>query len=139
MSRLRMPGWGAQRRWGFVVLASAAIALATLVTVATLDGLVYYRTPTELVREHRPGDVLRVGGLVVEDSIVRDDGVSTLVLTDGATDVDVRYAGALPAVVQEGEGAVVEGRWTGSGMIEATDVLMRHSNEYQPPQDEASR
>lgn len=119
-----------------MVLISVAVALIVLVTTATLDGLVYYRTPTELVREHRPGEVLRVGGLVVEHSIVRDDDVSALVLTDGATDIDVRYAGPLPAVVQEGEGAVVEGRWGEDGTMEATEVLMRHSNEYRPPREE---
>ncbi|GGH47998.1 cytochrome c maturation protein CcmE [Microbacterium album] len=124
--------WSAQRRWGAAVLVGGVLALGGLVAWATADGLVYYRTPTEVVRAGDAPEPVRVAGLVVDGSLVRSEGASQFVLTDGATQLRVRYDGLLPALVQEGEGAVVEGRLGPDGAVAATEVLLRHSNEYGP-------
>lgn len=123
-----------KRRWAWAVLAAAGLGLAVLVTTATLDGLVYYRTPSEVLSGPRDDAVVRVGGYVVPGSIVRDDTLSTLVVADEHASVTVHYEGPLPSVVQEGEGAVVEGTWGQRQVIVATEVLLRHSNEYRAPQ-----
>lgn len=130
-SPLPSPG---RRRWALAALIAAAAALIALVTVASADGLVYYRTPTEVVDGPRDGAVLRVGGYVLPGTLIRDDTQSEFVLTDGETELAVTYAGPLPGVVQEGEGAVAEGVWSERGTLAATDVLLRHSNEYRAPE-----
>lgn len=126
------------RRWiPVAVLAAGVLSLAGLAITATDDdGLVYYRTPTEAVNGESPNGSVRIGGLVVPGSISESVDESTLLLTDGATQVEVRYPGQLPAVVQEGQGAVVEGSWGADGNLYGDEVLMRHSNEYTAPEDQ---
>lgn len=122
-----------RRRVWAGVLALALGGLAVLAGTSVRDGLVYYRTPSELAGAG--GDSLvRVGGLVVSGSTVQDDSGSRLVLTDGATDLPVAYPGALPAVLHEGEGAVVEGVVSADGVLQAEQFLLRHSNEYRAPE-----
>ncbi|MGI5187222.1 cytochrome c maturation protein CcmE [Promicromonospora sp. CA-289599] len=121
------------RRRAWVVLAAAVLGLAGLLASATQDGLTYWGTPSELTAQGPLEQDVRLGGLVVPGSVVEDPVGTSFVLTDGATDVTVRYAGALPATVREGEGAVVEGVLDGQ-VLHARSVLLRHSNEYRPPE-----
>jgi len=125
--------WSAQRRWGAAVLVSALVGLGVLVASASGEGLIYYRTPTEIAAS-ADGGVVRVAGIVVPGSMTMDDELSEFVITDGATELTVSYDGRLPALVQEGEGVVVEGTRTSTGAMAADGVLLRHSNEYGPPE-----
>ncbi|MFD2795802.1 cytochrome c maturation protein CcmE [Promicromonospora vindobonensis] len=122
------------RRRAWVVLVVAALGLVGLLASASQDGLTYWGTPSELTAQGSPERDVRLGGLVVKGSVVEAPAGTSFVLTDGATDVTVRYAGALPATVREGEGAVVEGVLDGQ-VLHARSVLLRHSNEYRPPED----
>lgn len=36
---------------------------------------------------------------------------------------------------REGQGVVVEGRLNREGVFEASTVMVKHSNEYRPPED----
>lgn len=128
--RTAVPGG---RRRALAVLAVAVLALTGLLISATRDGLTYWGTPSELMAQGAPDRDVRLGGLVVQGSVVQDAAGASFVLTDGATDVTVRYAGVLPAAVREGEGAVVEGVLDGQ-VLHAQTVLLRHSNEYRPPE-----
>jgi cytochrome c-type biogenesis protein CcmE len=124
------------RRAGAAALLLAVVAgLSVIVTTSSGDGLVYYRTPSELGPADS-GRHLRVGGMVVPGSVVEDSIRSALVVTDGASDLRVEYAGRLPDVVREGQGAVVEGRLV-DGSLLAESVVMRHSNEYERPRPES--
>lgn len=122
---------GRGRAW--LVLGAAGLGLVGLLVSATQDGLTYWGTPSELTAQSRPHGDVRLGGLVVTGTVVEDHTGTSFVLTDGATDVTVRYPGSLPATVREGEGAVVEGVLDGH-VLHARSVLLRHSNEYRPPE-----
>ncbi|MFD2025170.1 cytochrome c maturation protein CcmE [Promicromonospora aerolata] len=122
---------GRGRAWA--VLVVAVLGLAGLLASVTQDGLTYWGTPSELLAQGPQDRDVRLGGLVVTGSVTQDAAGASFVLTDGATDVTVRYAGALPAAVREGEGAVVEGVLDGQ-VLHARSVLLRHSNEYRPPE-----
>ncbi|GAA4431274.1 hypothetical protein GCM10023169_35640 [Georgenia halophila] len=149
--------WSRSRRRSVAVLVLAAAGLTAIgVDAADDDGLVYYRTPSEAagapagavtgagggsatVSEAGAGaaagsELVRVGGLVVPGSVDETADGATLLLTDGATDVEVTYDGRLPPTVREGEGAVVEGRYDDAGVLVAERLLMRHSNEYEAAQ-----
>ena len=73
----------------------------------------------------------RLSGIVVPGSVAQVGDESRLTVTDGATDVLVTYPGPVPAVLQEGEGAVVTGRVGPDGVLVATELVLRHSNEYR--------
>lgn len=121
---------------------AAATVLAAVGGVALLgmrfvdDGMLYYRTPSELASaDVNAYEVTRLSGLVVPGSMTRSAAGSVLRLSDGASDIEVRYEGRLPATIVEGEGAVVEGRLVSPALFHADEVLLRHSNEYRPEDD----
>lgn len=120
-----------RRGWAVVTLCVVAGALLLLGLRFADEGMTYYRTPSEAAGLELDEQV-RLSGLVVVGSMTRSGSQSSFLLTDGAADVTVRYDGALPATVREGEGAVVDGRLVGGGVVHADEVLLRHSNEYRP-------
>lgn len=127
--------WTRGRKISAVVLVVATGALTMIASLAGGDGMVYYRTPTEIVHNAAMStEPVRVGGLVIAGSIEQSDAESTLRLSDGATQITVVYQGRFPAVVQEGQGAVVEGTWRSDGVLLGEELLLRHSNEYQAPE-----
>lgn len=118
------------------VLAAACAGLIALGVAAADDGMSYYRTPSELAGTVQPGDDVRLGGMVVPGSLAESADGSTMTVTDGASDVSVRYPGRLPDVVREGEGAVIDGTVSPDGALDAETIVLRHSNEYRAPDGE---
>jgi cytochrome c-type biogenesis protein CcmE len=118
-----------------LLLAVVTLAAVAVLAVAGLSGsLVYYRTPSELVSD--PGLVghrVRVGGLVVVGSVQRTAGGVRFELTDGVQEVPVVNAGQPRGVFREGQGAVVEGVLGRDGVFRSDVLLVKHSNEYEPP------
>jgi hypothetical protein len=83
VSRGRRP-WSRRRRLGAGVLTAVCLALAGLAVTAADDGLTYYRTPTETAGDRAPGDLVRVGGLVVPGSVLESSRLRPL-------DADITY------------------------------------------------
>lgn len=122
------------------ILALAALAVAVIIGFVAFQGLggsaVYYLTPTE-ARERgiAVGSTARLGGLVEADSLTYDPATRDLrfTITDGVTSVIVIGAGAPPALLREGAGAVVEGAFAADGTFRATQVIAKHDEVYAPP------
>jgi len=123
-----------RRRVQIIVLAFVALALSTgLIGFAMRDGINLFRSPTQVL-EAPPGEteVFRIGGLVAIDSLVRGEGETiTFVVTDGTSEVPVRYTGILPDLFDEGQGMVGQGRYVG-GVFEASEILAKHDESYMP-------
>ena len=98
-----------------LVLALVALLLlggaTTLVLTAMGESIAYFATPTEVSeRQVEPGRRLRIGGLVVDGSVVRGaDGTVQFRLTDTNAEVPVAYKGLLPDLFREGQGIVAQG------------------------------
>lgn len=121
------------RRWVPVAVLSASVAGVLAIGASAMgEGLTYYQTPTEMVQDGAAGHEVRLSGIVVPGTVQQGQESSRLTISDGATDVVVTYPGPVPAVVQEGEGAVVTGRLGTDGVLAATELVLRHSNEYRP-------
>jgi cytochrome c-type biogenesis protein CcmE len=113
---------------GAVLIAAMALTL-----IGLRDSVVYFVAPSELAEKAEPGRRVRLGGLVVEGTLRRDpDGAARFAVTDGATQVEVRYAGVLPDLFREGQGVVAEGVWTPGQAFEAERVLAKHDETYMP-------
>ena len=52
-----------------------------------------------------------------------------------AKPIIVTYTGALPDLFREGQGVVVSGRLTSPTTFQATEVLAKHDENYQPKID----
>jgi cytochrome c-type biogenesis protein CcmE len=122
------------QRLMIIGVAGAVLVLAAALTFAGLrDSVVYFVAPSDLAAKAEPGQVVRLGGLVVDGTLHRDlAGTSSFVVTDGATQVQVRYEGQLPDLFREGQGVVCEGRWTPGEAFVADRVLAKHDETYMP-------
>lgn len=114
--------------------AGALLALAAFLTVQGLSrNVVYFFAPSELAGRADAGSTVRLGGLVREGSVRHgEDGAVHFVVTDGAGETEVRYAGVLPDLFREGQGVVAEGVYTPGAPFEATRVLAKHDETYMP-------
>jgi cytochrome c-type biogenesis protein CcmE len=55
------------------------------------------------------------------------------VITDGSGEIAVSEKGAPPQMFRDGIGVVVEGRYGRDGIFQATNLMVKHSNEYRAP------
>ena len=99
--------------------------------------LVYFLTPGELLAKGNSAvDVpVRLGGQIVPGSVIWNAEKLDLRfrVTDGKIEVPVHATGAPPQMFRPGIGVVVEGRFAHDGTFQATNLMVRHSNEYHPP------
>ncbi len=117
-----------------VVFSSAAIGL----TVYALRGNInLFFPPVEVAAGNAPvGQPIRVGGMVVDGSVQRsNDSLQVrFEVTDYQASVPVVYTGILPDLFDEGQGAVAAGKLDDQGVLQATEVLAKHDENYMPPE-----
>ena len=119
-----------------VGLAGLGIA-AALVLNAFQNNLVFFFSPTQVAAREAPVQkTFRVGGLVLENSLKREDDGLTMrfVVTDLANNIPVVYRGILPDLFKEGKGVVAQGRLGEDGIFHADQVLAKHDENYMPPE-----
>jgi cytochrome c-type biogenesis protein CcmE len=124
-------------RWFMVgALAVAGIALAVLSASGINKNLVYYWTPSDLKHagDKAYGATIRLGGMVVKNSIQTHQGSSLEFDVKDATDVvHVKSSGAPPQMFRENIGVVVEGTMVNGGYFKSDRLMVSHSNEYRAP------
>jgi cytochrome c-type biogenesis protein CcmE len=114
-------------------LGVLAIA-AALVLSALRDSIVFFNSPSDIAAKHlAPGTRMRIGGLVKGGSLKRGDNLLVrFEVTDGKSDIAVRYQGIVPDLFREGQGVVAEGALDPSGTFVADTVLAKHDERYMP-------
>jgi cytochrome c-type biogenesis protein CcmE len=128
------------KRLAIVVGALAAIGIAAAFVLNALDSnIALYITPSEVAAGKAPkAKAFRIGGMVRDGSIKRDNLTVHFVITDTAKDIPVAYTGILPDLFKEGKGAVIQGRLADDGTFTATEVLAKHDENYMPPEAKAA-
>lgn len=129
-----MKGLKKQRRIQVILIATVALALsAGLIGYAMRDGINFFRSPSEVLAEPPAAtEVFRIGGLVLEGSLIRGQGEAiTFSVTDGNGVVPVTYTGVLPDLFEENQGMIGTGRYI-NGTFEATEILAKHDETYMP-------
>jgi cytochrome c-type biogenesis protein CcmE len=116
---------------GGVIAVSVA---AALVLNALNSNIALYVTPSEVAAGKSPkGQAFRIGGMVKEGSVRRDNLTVHFVVTDTVKEIPVAYTGILPDLFKEGKGAVVQGKLGADGNFAASEVLAKHDENYMPP------
>ncbi len=127
-----------KQRMIFVGVMVAGVAAAvTLGLLAVGENMLYFFSPTQIENGEAPlGRTLRVGGLVVPGSVVREPGSLTIQfeLTDNRELLTVRFSGILPDLFREGQGIVATGSLKPDGLFVAAEVLAKHDEQYMPPE-----
>ena len=115
-------------------LATLAIA-AVLILNALNSNIALYVTPSEVAAGKAPkGQTFRIGGMVKDGSLKRDELVVHFIITDLVKEISVSYKGILPDLFKEGKGAVVQGKLNADGQFVASEVLAKHDENYMPPE-----
>jgi cytochrome c-type biogenesis protein CcmE len=133
-----MKAW--KKRGAVVVGGLAAVGVAAALVLNALNSnIALYVTPTDVAAGKSPsGQAFRIGGLVKDGSVRRDNLTVHFVVTDLAREIPVSYTGILPDLFKEGKGAVVQGRLGADGQFTASEVLAKHDENYMPPQAQAA-
>jgi cytochrome c-type biogenesis protein CcmE len=114
-------------------LGVLAVAVA-LVLNALSDSIVFFNSPTDVVEKHiAAGTRIRIGGLVKPGSLQRGDNLRVrFEVTDGKSDIAVRYQGIVPDLFREGQGVIAEGTLEPGETLVADTVLAKHDERYMP-------
>lgn len=117
----------------FSLLASAV----GLVLYALQQNINLFYSPTEVAQGEAPREkLIRVGGMVVENTVKRDQNTLSVSfdVTDYAHQVTIEYQGILPDLFREGQGIVAQGSLNSDGVFIAKEVLAKHDENYMPPE-----
>ena len=114
---------------GVVLSAAAGLSMFAL-----RDGISFAMSPTELQQAGiKPGQRIRLFGLVEEGSVRRGDGVDvSFRLRDENAVYTVHYDDILPDLFRENQGIITEGVLAADGSFVADTVLAKHDENYMP-------
>lgn len=127
-----------QQRMLAVGMAVAGLAIAAILTLRAFEeNMMFFIDISDVVEGDYPADRnFRVGGLVIEGSVVRKTGELDIEfdLTDLNQQLTVVYSGILPDLFREGQGIIAHGRLNDDGKFVADTVLAKHDEQYMPPE-----
>jgi cytochrome c-type biogenesis protein CcmE len=118
------------------IVFGAAIAVG-LISFALKQNINLFFPPEQVMQGKAPiGTPLRVGGMVVKGSIKREPNSlkTQFQVTDYKATVTIIYEGILPDLFGEGQGAVAAGVLDENKVLQATEVLAKHDENYMPPE-----
>ena len=124
-----------QRRLILIGSSLGVLAFAAVLVLSALsDSIVFFNSPTDIAEKHlAAGTRIRVGGLVKPGSLERGANLQVrFEVTDGKSDIPVRYQGIVPDLFREGQGVVAEGKIENDGIFVADTVLAKHDERYMP-------
>lgn len=131
-----------KQRLIIVLMIVFGVSLAVgLVAYALRQNIDAFYTPEQIVNgEVKIGQRIRIGGLVMDGSVRRaSEGLLvSFDLSDGVEQVTVQYRGILPDLFKEGQGILAKGHLIEARLIEATEVLAKHDENYMSPEIEAA-
>lgn len=135
------------------------IVISVLMGLSVVAGLVLYALSQNIDLFYKPSEVylgkedtgtkpllnqrIRVGGLVVPGSIKRDpnslkisfeltDMKMPISFSEDDLKITIKYDDILPDLFREGQGIVANGVLISEGVINASEVLAKHDENYMP-------
>ena len=118
-----------------IIFISCGMLVLLVTTVILLfafrSGIEFYKSPTQLLEVKDATIKLRVGGLVMKDSVESTGVDNSFVITDGNNEIEVKFVGVLPDLFAEGRGVIVRGQFRDNVFV-ASQVLAKHDEKYMP-------
>ena len=121
----------------FLILSLISAAIVFFLILKSLeDNIVYFLSPTEI---HNKPNIsfeknIRIGGLVKENSIKKNNEFLIFIVTDQRNEIIVSYKGLVPNLFAEGKGVVAEGKLRDKKYFIANKILAKHDENYMPPE-----
>ena len=113
------------------------LSLSTFLVLKSLeDNIVYFYSPTDINKKILSNDInlskkVRIGGLVKENSILKEGKKISFKIHDGIDEILVTYNGILPDLFREEQGIVALGKIENKN-FSAIEILAKHDENYMP-------
>ena len=123
-----------------VLVLMLSSGLGSFLIIKALDSnLDFFFTPSEIFKEELPNNKrIKVGGMVLEDSVSRNGTNIIFKITDYKESIEVQFDGIVPDLFKEGSGVVVLG-YLKDKTLKAEKVLAKHDENYMPPSIEIEK
>ena len=132
-----MLGKKAKKRAIFLALLLLLSAVTIFLIFKSLEeNIVYFFTPSEIYNKQNISlnKTIRVGGLVKENSISKEQNSIRFIITDFKKEIIVSYSGLIPNLFSEGKGVIAEGVLKDKKYFIAEKILAKHDENYMPPE-----
>ena len=123
-----------QRSIAIISVLLILSASTFLILKALKDNIVFFYSPTEMIEKFKTKknvEKIRIGGLVVKNSLKQNKSKVEFEITDNKTKIKINFSGILPDLFREEQGVVIEG-YIKKNIFEATEVLAKHDENYMP-------
>ena len=113
------------------------LSLSTFLVLKSLeDNIVYFYSPTDINKKISSNNIdlskkIRIGGLVKENSILKEGKQISFKVYDGIDEILVTYNGILPDLFREEQGIVAFGKIENKN-FNAIEILAKHDENYMP-------
>ena len=113
------------------------LGLSTFLVLKSLeDNIVYFYSPTDINKKILSNEIdlskrIRIGGLVKENSILKEGKKISFKILDGIEEILVIYNGILPDLFREEQGIVALGKIENKN-FNAIEILAKHDENYMP-------
>ena len=120
----------------FIFSISLATTIIFFIFKSLEDNVVYFFSPTEI---YNKADIsfnekIRIGGLVKENSLVKNQKSIKFIITDLKNEIIVSFNGQVPNLFSEGKGVIAEGKLRDKKYFVASRILAKHDENYMPPE-----
>jgi len=132
-----MLGKKAKKRAIFLALLLLLFVVTIFLIFKSLEeNIVYFFTPSEIYNKQNISfnKTIRVGGLVKDNSIIKEQNSVKFIITDFKKEIIVSYSGLIPNLFSEGKGVIAEGKLKDKKYFVAEKILAKHDENYMPPE-----
>ena len=132
-----MYGRKVKLRFLFVSTILLILILTVFLVLKSLeDNIVYFFSPTDINEKILSNEIdlskrIRIGGLVKENSILKEGKKISFKIHDGIDEILVIYNGILPDLFREEQGIVALGKIENKN-FSAIEILAKHDENYMP-------
>ncbi|AAW71207.1 cytochrome c maturation protein CcmE [Wolbachia endosymbiont of Brugia malayi] len=96
------------------------------------ENISFFYTVSEAITLSNNQKPIRIGGMVVEDSVIRSESEVVFQMTDFNKSIVIKYQGILPPMFSEKSGVVVQGKMFDGNTFLAETVFAKHDENYMP-------
>lgn len=119
-----------------LLITSGALCILSCVVFFILttlkENISFFYTVSEAIVLPNNQKSIRVGGMVVEHSVIHNENGIIFQMTDFNRSVVVKYQGILPPMFSEKNGVVVQGKMVNGDTFLADTVFAKHDENYMP-------
>ncbi len=129
------------KKFPLILIGAICITIAALLAFLGFrqGGISLYMMPDQIITGQMNGEInpqqrLKVGGVVVPDSVHVDDTTALLTFKIEHNNVQIpaKFDGLAPALFEEGSETILEGWWR-DGVFVTDRILAKHDEDYTMP------